>query len=887
MTPFSRPGVSDEFLCRAGCAHVGEDECARLYGFAAAGIAIPFRRADGAPLMEGERPFARVRLYDPTDHQKYHQKRGSGVHIYIPPTFTEMPRGSTMMLVEGEFKALALAEAGFVALGLCGLTGAAGTVAGADGERRHALNPELVELLESCQPAIVIFLGDADVAMNAQFAVEAAKLRRLLGGSKRLTFVKQVLVCKPPLGGPKGVDDVRSEKAEGFCDWFNALLAQALDVPAKASGSEVFCDMLKREAAEVKALLSAGDHDARLARTKLLRSAAQLWTEPGAKLDLAPLLCDALGVSKTGVGGLIRDAAASRSEKLTNQWRTRRNRKRTAGDHRGSGVQSPDGHFGHPLPTPSGWFDTKYPKLAAEHGDAILEEVDKDGIVSVKDIGEDFLAATLGETGNPGAPAVFLPTEDKFYIYARTDGVFVQEREPVLLTRLSRLLLDCARACQHGCETRSLEFRFRDSASLSGVLRKARGLLEVAHDFFSTDLTKFIPCANGMLRLSDKALLPFSPSYRRRNKLAVPFDPTAKCPLFLDTLMRPALDPDELDLLQRWCGLALIGENLAQKIVILTGTAGGGKGTFVRVLNGIIGQTNLASLRPQLLGERFELGRFLGKTLLYGADVPANFLNQHGASVMKSLTGYDPMTLEFKNSNETPSIICRFNVIVSCNSRLTVHLEGDADAWRRRLVLIPYEKPKPQQVIADLDRLILTTEASGVLNHMVEGLDKVRAAGWQLHLTNQQQRTVDNLLLESDGNSLFVREALIRADGAQLTVPDCFSAYVEFCNRRGWAAQTRNKFGQVVGDEVARVHGLTCRHDILDASGKAQRGWRGLALREKNAQPTGETVSEVSENQSGTPDSDSPDTLFPVHPEKNLPAGIPQTSPKGLVEEFV
>src|SRR5215510_15096165 len=31
--------------------------------------------------------------------------------------------------------------------------------------------------------------------------------------------------------------------------------------------------------------------------------------------------------------------------------------------------------------------------------------------------------------------------------------------------------------------------------------------------------------------------------------------------------MRPALDRDELDLLQRWCGLALIGENLAQKIV--------------------------------------------------------------------------------------------------------------------------------------------------------------------------------------------------------------------------------------------------------------------------------------------------------------------------------
>src|SRR3989442_5933080 len=143
---------------------------------------------------------------------------------------------------------------------------------------------------------------------------------------------------------------------------------------------------------------------------------------------------------------------------------------------------------------------------------------------------------------------------------------------------------------------------------------------------------------------------------------------------------------------------------------------------------------NLASLRPQLLGARFELGRFLGKTLVYGADVPEDFLNQRGASVLKSLTGYDPVTLEFKNSNESPFIICKFNVIVTCNSRLTVHLEGDTEAWRRRLVIVEYDKPKPKQVIADLDRQILSTEGSGVLNWMIEGLDRIRADGWQLVL---------------------------------------------------------------------------------------------------------------------------------------------------------
>src|SRR5207245_6359046 len=95
------------------------------------------------------------------------------------------------------------------------------------------------------------------------------------------------------------------------------------------------------------------------------------------------------------------------------------------------------------------------------------------GLVYVKDIGEDYFAATLGDKGSPNAPTIFLPTEQKFYTYAPTDGIFVHQRDPILLTGLSRLLLDCARACRNSYDTSALEFRLRDSANLSGVLEKA------------------------------------------------------------------------------------------------------------------------------------------------------------------------------------------------------------------------------------------------------------------------------------------------------------------------------------------------------------------------------------------------------------------------------
>jgi hypothetical protein len=176
------------------------------------------------------------------------------------------------------------------------------------------------------------------------------------------------------------------------------------------------------------------------------------------------------------------------------------------------------------------WFSLKFPQLPAEFGDAVLEEPDKQGKQVVCDICQPFLAATLGKRGTPEAPTVYIPAENRFWTYSPEEGVYVETREAVLLMRLSRLLLEASRAC-NGAVTKKLEFGFRDSSSVVGIVKHAQGLLAEPHDYFDRGLTEFIPCQNGMLRLSDKELLGFSPSYQRRTKLAVAFDPQANCPL--------------------------------------------------------------------------------------------------------------------------------------------------------------------------------------------------------------------------------------------------------------------------------------------------------------------------------------------------------------------
>jgi putative DNA primase/helicase len=309
VSAFNRPGVSDDFLARAGCHHVGGDECVQLYGCRAEGIAIPFQTLTGEPITDNGKPFARIRLYNATEAQKYHQRAGSGTHIYIPPKLREQPRCTTLILTEGEFKAASLSEVEFCAVGLCGISGA---MRNADGEPK--LHDELVAVLEFHQPARVLFLGDSDAVLNADFSREAAKLRKTLFASTRFQFVKELRVAVCPLDGPKGVDDVRAARGDQFSAWIESLVESAFLVVSKASPAEIFCALLRREIEPVRATVKGDNHDEHRSMVKLLQSAGRLQRETGAMLKIKPLLADVLNVNKSAIAAMIKDAGQPAAE---------------------------------------------------------------------------------------------------------------------------------------------------------------------------------------------------------------------------------------------------------------------------------------------------------------------------------------------------------------------------------------------------------------------------------------------------------------------------------------------------------------------------------------------------------------------------------------------
>ena len=427
------------------------------------------------------------------------------------------------------------------------------------------------------------------------------------------------------------------------------------------------------------------------------------------------------------------------------------------------------------------------------------------------------------------------PDEHRFYTYDASTGAWVLITADAIKIMLSE---DWQRFVHETGETRLISKR--TNSLVEALVALLRGYTERRDAFKSRG--RVIHCANGMLELSPggATLCQFSPRYYSRNPSPFSWDPAAKCPRFENTLLKSALDADDVGLVQCWFGAILLGGNLAQRIMLILGTPAGGKSTLLRVIEAIIGQKNVCQLRTDLLAERFETSRFIGKTLLAGKDVSGNFLHSRGAHVLKALVGDDQLSGEFKGLNAAPPILGQFDVAITCNSHLRVRLDGDDEAWRRRLLIVSYERPKPEARIARFAEELLETEGSGILRFGVEGamkhlreLEEVA----DFHVTPKQNARVDGLLAESDSLRYFAIERICKCPNSDpLPTDEIVNAYWDFCRERDWMPLPRKLIERALPDVMMDLFRSSKGTHATGQKGRL-RGYTGVKLARPAEEP--------------------------------------------------
>ena len=434
---------------------------------------------------------------------------------------------------------------------------------------------------------------------------------------------------------------------------------------------------------------------------------------------------------------------------------------------------------------------------------------------------------------------LFDGTTAGFYEYAGDTGLWTKTSPETIRRQISDLILEVGKT-SGDLDVAIME---RTSGKLEGT---AKNLAALVDGGFADRPTGFIHCTNGMLDVRSGELHPFSPDFKSRNASPFAWNEDATCPFFLSELLASALPPEDVEIVQLYSGMALMGRNLAQRILMLTGTAGGGKSTLCTVLEGLIGVANCSQARTKHLADRFELDRFIGKTLLTGKDVPGDFLMTEGAHVLKALSGGDRLETERKKVSASHQIVGDFSIIITCNTRLRVRLDGDTEAWRRRLVQVDYDRPKPPVKIPNLAEKLLAEEGSGILKWAVEGAKKLLGRDYNFPITPAQQARVDSLLFESDALRTFVSTRVERSAGDSLATAEIVQAFFAFCDERGWAASSVGQIERELPDAMMELH-RAAKSSSLEREGKSARGFRGVKL---VGQPEGGTL--------GTLDSDTP-----------------------------
>ena len=473
-------------------------------------------------------------------------------------------------------------------------------------------------------------------------------------------------------------------------------------------------------------------------------------------------------------------------------------------------------------------LDDPFADITERQGKPFLVKYTKSGLISSVTFNQGWNARFIARNYN----ILLEPSENAFYEYNPEFGLWQLVSENILSTRLAEDLGDYWRDFYPGLVTELLPRRC--DRMLRDSLNQMRGGTEQEGLFKRDPGRHIIHLRNGMLHLDKMELHPFAKEYYSRNMIPFELDENANCQRFLNELMYSALPEDDVDLLQRWAGTVLLGGNPTQQFMLIEGTAGGGKGTFAEVLETLIGHENMAELRTSLLAERFEFAAFVGKSLLCGKDVPGNFLQIRGAEAIKKLIGHDYLQAEYKRANLRGTIYGDFAMLITSNDRLKLRLEGDAEAWRRRMMLIRYERPPVKRRIPGLAQQLVEEEGKGILLWMIAGavkaIGEIKTHG-RLLLNPRQRQIADSVIFESDGLRVFVKECLERRKGWDVTTEELKSAYVRFCERNGWNFQAGRYVERQLPDlllEEFNAH----KSNSIKRDGRSARGFRNLCLKE-------------------------------------------------------
>lgn len=295
-----------------------------------------------------------------------------------------------------------------------------------------------------------------------------------------------------------------------------------------------------------------------------------------------------------------------------------------------------------------------------------------------------------------------LGPDDSIWLY---EGGVWRRRDNEVEKRLTRLLGNRYRASQ--------------LASVRAAVTLGRDLPMIEHE----PNGRLINTRSGMVDWATGHLEPHDAAHLSTVQLTVDFDPLAECKNF-DRWLKAVVPKENVKLAWEILGYMLMSGNPFHQAILLEGTGGNGKSTFLRVLLAILGKHNTSSITLRSISEgKFEVAGLFGKIANVAGDIDAKYLGD--TSMFKAITGQDLIEAQHKYGhpfNFVPWAVPIFSANETWRSSDTT------DGYFRRWTTLPF----PNKVIGSdpsFDEAKLLAEAPGIFNKAIVHLRDLMARG--------------------------------------------------------------------------------------------------------------------------------------------------------------
>jgi putative DNA primase/helicase len=342
---------------------------------------------------------------------------------------------------------------------------------------------------------------------------------------------------------------------------------------------------------------------------------------------------------------------------------------------------------------------------------------------------------------------------------------------------------------------------------LSNTLALARSVPPIADPGEHWDEHPFLlGTQNGVVDLQTGTFRRATPADRVTMRVRVAYDPSATCPLWLQTLAGifapTTLFTQEESLamiafVQRSVGYSITGDCREECCFFPWGSGSNGKGTVMNTLGWLFG--DYTDDMPYSTLEKSERGcgipndiaKLVGKRFITCAEVNEFYLNE---ARLKALTGRDPMTARFLNHEFFTFIpMCKIWLATNNKPRIVGQDEG---IWRR-IHLIPFT----QNFQGHEDKTLkdrLRDELPGILNWAIEGVRMWLRDG--LNPPDTVKLATAAYRQESNPVTPFVEACCVLGKGLRMQAVHAYEAYEEFAHHeKRWQRLTNKAFYAVMG----------------------------------------------------------------------------------------